>query len=67
MAKSIRDNQKMRGRPRTGITPMTGVRLTASVLQEIERWAAEQEDKPTKAEAIRRLIEIGLKSKRKRP
>jgi len=46
---------------------MTGVRLTASVLQEIERWAAQQEGKPTKAEAIRRLIEIGLKSKGKRP
>jgi hypothetical protein len=62
MKKSIGDNQKKRGRPKTGITPMTGVRFRASVLAEIERWASQQEDKPTKAEAIRRLVEIGLKS-----
>jgi hypothetical protein len=65
MRKSIVDNQKKRGRPKTGITPMTGVRFRASVLAEIERWASGQGDKPTKAEAIRRLVELGLKAKSK--
>jgi hypothetical protein len=65
MKKSIVDNQKKRGRPKTGVTPMTGVRFRASVLAEIERWASGQQDKPTKAEAIRRLVELGLKAKSK--
>jgi hypothetical protein len=66
MAKSISDNQKKRGRPATGITPMTGVRLSEAILKEISRWASKQDDKPSKAEAIRRLVELGLKAKVKR-
>jgi hypothetical protein len=65
MAKSISENQKKRrpGRPRTGITPMTGVRLSAKLEDAIMGWAGKQEDQPTKAEAIRRLVELGLASK----
>jgi hypothetical protein len=31
----------------------------------IDSWAAKQADKPGRSEAIRRLVEIGLKSNRK--
>jgi hypothetical protein len=33
----------------------------------IESWAKQQNDKPTRSEAIRRLIEFALKAKSKRP
>ena len=67
MAKSISDNQKKRGRPATGITPMVGVRLEAEFRGEIEEWAAGQEDTPKLAEAIRRLIRLGLNSPAAKP
>jgi hypothetical protein len=62
MAKSITGNQKKkgRGRPATGITPMTGVRLSEEAVRKIEMWAKKQPDTPSRAEAIRRLIELGL-------
>lgn len=65
MAKSIRDNHKNKrrgpGRPKTtGVTPMTGVRLSHDLEARILQWAADQEDKPPKAEAIRRLLETAL-------
>lgn len=41
---------------------MTGVRLSADLLVKIERWAARQADRPSKAEAIRRLLIRTLKS-----
>jgi hypothetical protein len=66
MAKSINDNHKKpkRGRPRTtGITPMTGVRLSGELEDAIMEWAGKQADQPNKAEAIRRLVELGLASK----
>jgi hypothetical protein len=31
----------------------------------VDTWAAKQEDKPSRAEALRRLIEFGLKAKGK--
>ena len=63
MLASIPDNQKKRrrGRPATGITPMAGVRLEPDFRAEIEAWASEQDDKPSLAEAIRRLIRRGLR------
>jgi hypothetical protein len=63
MAKSFRDNQKKdrRGRPKTtGTTPMTGVRLSSELETAVIDWAKRQADKPSKAEAIRRLVELGL-------
>ena len=66
MAQSIPDNQKKRrrGRPRTGVTPMTGVRFSADLLAKIQKWARNQPDKPNKAEAIRRLVEQALSGQR---
>jgi hypothetical protein len=65
MTKAIRDNQKKgrRGRPKTtGTTPMTGVRLSVELETAIANWSARQSDNPNKAEAIRRLVELGLDS-----
>jgi hypothetical protein len=65
MAQSIRDNQKKgRGRPATGVTPMIGVRIDPLFRAEIEAWAAKQDDQPSLAEAIRRLVAQSLKKGR---
>jgi hypothetical protein len=40
---------------------MTGVRLSDDTTRRIEAWRKKQPDEPSKAEAIRRLIERGLK------
>jgi hypothetical protein len=66
MAKSISAKQKVRtGRPATGITPMIGLRATSDLRVRIEKWAARQDDAPKLSEAIRRLVEIGLRAKAK--
>ena len=39
---------------------MVGVRMTKSLQSDIQRWAAKQSDRPSLAEAIRRLLELGL-------
>ena len=41
---SIPDNQKVRGRPATGVTPMQGVRMPADLLAAVEEFdqAADQ-------------------------
>jgi hypothetical protein len=34
------------------------------LMDRIDTWSADQEDRPSRAEAIRRLVEIGLKAKK---
>ena len=52
---------KKRGRPRTtGRGTLVGVRLRSEDLAAIDDWAASQDDKPARAETIRRLIRKGL-------
>lgn len=41
-----------------------GVRLPPSLIDEIENWSAKY-DAATRSEAIRRLVELGLKAKGK--
>jgi Arc/MetJ-type ribon-helix-helix transcriptional regulator len=48
------------GRPATGRDPVLTVRLPPSTRLAIESWAKQQKDKPSRSEAIRRLIEIAL-------
>jgi len=36
------------------------VRLQPDPLNALDKWAAKQSDQPTRAEAIRRLVELGL-------
>ena len=42
---------------------MTAVRLSPALGAEVDHWAGSQDDAPTRSEAIRRLVEIGLKAK----
>jgi hypothetical protein len=43
---------------------MVGIRLSDAARAAVEKWAAEEPDEPTLSEAIRRLVEIGLRAKR---
>jgi hypothetical protein len=49
-----------RGRPKTDIGPTIGLRLYPSMEKQIDAWAATQADQPSKPEAIRRLLQLGL-------
>jgi len=60
MSKSINDNQKNRGRPSTGFDPMWGIRFTRGQREAIDSWA--KQHGITRAEAIRRLIKVGLQN-----
>ncbi len=60
---SISGTQKRRGRPATGQTPHATLRLPAELREGIDAWIAQQPDpKPSRSEAIRRLLEIGLRA-----
>lgn len=67
MKKSISVNKKSRGRPKKkgGVYPVTAVRLSPRLGDEVDKWAASQADTPTRSEAIRRLVELGLRAKTK--
>jgi hypothetical protein len=41
------------------------MRVSDDFIEVVEKWAARQPDRPSRSEAIRRLVEIGLKSKPK--
>ena len=57
---------KKRGRPATGMAPVLPVRAPEELIARIELWAQKQPDKPSRSEAVRRLIELGLDVKNKR-
>ena len=54
--------RKRPGRPATGQDPVTAIRLSSELRQSVDRWAENQDGKPGRSEAIRRLVEIGLKA-----
>jgi hypothetical protein len=54
--------KKRRGPPPTGKGVQVVVRLQPYPLGALDNWVANQKDQPTRAEAIRRLVEIGLKA-----
>jgi hypothetical protein len=56
--------QKRVGRPATGKTPTIALRADHEFRLTVEKWAAKQSDTPTLSEAIRRLVELGLKAKK---
>ena len=62
MKKSIHVKPK-RGRPATGRDPFVGVRLPASLINEIQAWSGKN-DAASRSEAIRRLVELGLTVKK---
>ena len=64
MKKARSVKQKVMGRPRTGIRPLMGFRADDMTRAAIVKWAENQPDTPTLSEAIRRLVELGLKAKK---
>ena len=55
--------KKARGRPATGKDPHVTTRMPAELIAKMETWAAA--NGTTRSEAIRRLLELGLKAKAK--
>lgn len=51
------------GRPATGNDPMMAFRLSKEKVAEVEAWAARQPDKPSRSEALRRLIDLGMRGR----
>jgi hypothetical protein len=64
MKSRINNVKKSRGRPPVESEAVT-VRIASDALREIDDWRREQEDLPGRPEAIRRLVERGLKAKGK--
>jgi hypothetical protein len=62
MKKAISVDKK-RGRPATGKRPAISARVSEEVFAGIESWASQR--KISHSEAIRRLVELGLKAKSK--
>ena len=52
------------GRPATGKDPVRTMRLSDEFIATVDAWAAQQIDKPGRSEAIRRLVELGLKARK---
>jgi len=65
MKPSITVKQKKRGRPATGVDPLVGVRFPQGAIDAIDAWAAKAGDDVSRSEAIRRLVDLGLKAKGK--
>jgi hypothetical protein len=61
--------KKKRGPPPTGKGVQIVVRMQPDPLSALDRWVAKQPDHPTRPEAVRRLVDLGLtiKSKAKQP
>lgn len=63
MARSIKVASKRRGRPPTGgRDPGIHIRLPEEMLSTVDTWAVSKD--VTRSEAIRRLVELGLKVKK---
>ena len=52
--------KKRRGAPATGKGTLIGLPLEPELLARVDRWVASQKDGPSRLEAIRRLVELGL-------
>jgi predicted transcriptional regulator len=64
MTKSISRTRKSRGRPPTGAESVH-LRVLPDQAAAIDAWIARQKDgEITRPEAIRRLVELGLKAKK---
>ncbi|MCK1661277.1 ribbon-helix-helix domain-containing protein [Bradyrhizobium sp. 151] len=62
--KSVGGKRPGAGRPATGKDPARTIRLSDEFIADVDKWAAEQGDQPTRSEAIRQLVELGLKVKK---
>ena len=62
MKSIINSAKKSRGRPPVE-SEAVNVRMTTPSLKEVDDWRRKQDDLPGRPEAIRRLVELGLKVK----
>jgi hypothetical protein len=64
MKKSIKvaPKKRRRGRPATGKDPHIAARMPSELIADVEGWAVANDT--TRSEAIRRLVELGLKAKK---
>jgi hypothetical protein len=58
--RSVTVRKKKRAAPATGKGAPIGLRLEPATLARVDRWAASQQDDPSRPEAIRRLVELAL-------
>jgi hypothetical protein len=65
MTKSSRANVKTPKKRPTVTGDLVGVRVQPDMARQIDVWRRQQDDLPGRPEAIRRLVEIGLKAKGK--
>ena len=62
MKSTINSAKKSRGRPAVE-SEAVNVRMAVDALQTLDDWRRKQDDLPGRPEAIRRLVERGLKAK----
>ena len=62
--RAISVNKKSRGRPKKagGVDPVSAVRLPSDLTEQVDAWGEDRE--LNRSEAIRRLVELGLKAKK---
>jgi hypothetical protein len=53
---------KKRGRPATGKDPLVAIRMPEDQIDEVDAWAKRHTDE-SRSEAIRQLVDLGLKVK----
>jgi hypothetical protein len=58
-------SRKKRGLPPTGKGEPIMVRVQPDLLEKLEAWSAHQDDRPSRPEAIRRLVEQALEKKKR--
>jgi hypothetical protein len=58
-AKNVGGRRPGAGRPATGRDPVRAIRLSDEFIAKVERWA--ESNNVGRSEAIRRLVELGLK------
>ena len=64
MAKSTSDNMKQPKKRPGQIGEFIGVRVQPDLVKALDDWRRKQDDLPGRPEAIRRLVEIGLKARK---
>jgi hypothetical protein len=57
---AITKKKNRRGRPSTGKGELLGVRIHPPQFVALDSWIAQQQDKPSRPEAVRRLLEFAL-------
>jgi hypothetical protein len=64
MGKSTHVNMKTPKSRAAGIGDLVGVRVQPDMAKALDDWRRKQDDLPGRPEAIRRLLELGLKAKK---